>query len=65
MLSAAYSAAAIALAASAAVILLSSRSVILTLFNTITIGFILTSVTTLLVAIGWTLGFLGMFVVDG
>jgi hypothetical protein len=42
MLNAAYSSAAIALAASAAVILLSTRSVILMLFSTITIGFVLT-----------------------
>ncbi|KAG7341385.1 Patched family protein [Nitzschia inconspicua] len=58
MLSTAYSAAAIALSASAAVILLSSRSIILTFFSTLTIGFVLTSVTAVLVAIGWTLGFL-------
>jgi len=58
MLSTAYSAAAIALGCSAAVILFSSRSVVLMLFSTLTIGFILTSVTAILVAIGWTLGFL-------
>jgi hypothetical protein len=58
MLSTAYSAAAIALGASAAVILISSRSIVLTLFSTVTIGFVLTSVTSILVAIGWTLGFL-------
>lgn len=58
MLGTAYGAAAIALGAAAAVILFSSRSFTLTLFATITIGYVLTSVTSTLVAIGWTLGFL-------
>ena len=58
MLVTAYSAAAIALGCAAAVILISSRSVSMTLFSTATIGFILTSVTSILVAMGWTLGFL-------
>jgi len=58
MLSTAYSAAGIALACSALVILFSSRSVTLTVFSTLTIGYVLTSVTATLVAMGWTLGFL-------
>jgi hypothetical protein len=58
MLSTAYSAAGIALACAAAVILFSSRSFTLTLFSTLTIGYVLTSVTATLVAMGWTLGFL-------
>lgn len=58
MLATAYSSAAITLGASAVVILFSSRSLVLTLFATITIGYILTSVTAMLVAFGWTLGFL-------
>lgn len=58
MLVTAYSAAGIALGCAAAVILLSSRSLVLTLFSTLTIGYVLTSVTAMLVAVGWTLGFL-------
>lgn len=58
MLQTAYSAAGIALGCSAAVILFSSQSVVLTLFCTFTIGYVLTSVTATLVAMGWTLGFL-------
>ena len=58
MLSTAYGAAAIALAAAAAVILFSSRSFVLTLFSILTIGYVLTSVTAALVSLGWTLGFL-------
>jgi hypothetical protein len=58
MLSTAYSAAGIALAGAAAVILFSSRSFTLTIFSTLTIGYVLTSVTATLVALGWTLGFL-------
>ena len=54
----AYGAALIALALSAFVILFSSYSVVLTLFSTATILFILVSVTSFLVAFGWTLGFL-------
>ena len=50
--------AAIAMGAAAAVILFSSRSFVLTLFATVTVGYVLTSVTALLVAAGWTLGFL-------
>lgn len=58
MLNTAYGAASIALAAAATVIFLSSRSFVLTLFATITIGYVLCSVTSTLVALGWTLGFL-------
>jgi hypothetical protein len=58
MLSTAYSSAGIALAAAAAVLLLSSRSFVLTIFATLTIGYVLVSVTAMLVGIGWTLGFL-------
>ena len=58
MMRAAYSSAGIALAAAALVILLSSRSFVLTFFATVSIGYVLTSVTATLVAIGWTLGFL-------
>ena len=58
MLKTAYQAAGIALACAAAVILFSSRSFLLTLFSTLTIGYVLTSVTATLVALGWTLGFL-------
>jgi 5-methyltetrahydrofolate--homocysteine methyltransferase len=58
MLQTAYSAAAIALGCAAAVILFSSRSIVLTIFSTLTIGYVLTSVTATLVALGWTLGFL-------
>ena len=58
MLSTAYSSAGIALAAAAAVLLLSSRSFVLTFFATLTIGYVLVSVTAMLVGIGWTLGFL-------
>jgi len=54
----AYSGAGISLAASAGIVLLSSRSVILTVFTTATIFYILVSVTTLLIVFGWTLGFL-------
>jgi len=54
----AYSGAGISLAASAGVILLSSKSVVLTLFSTATILYILASVTSFLTAFGWTLGFL-------
>jgi MMPL family len=58
MLSTAYSSAAMALGCAAFIILASSKSIVLTLFCTVTIGYVLTSVTALLVAIGWTLGFL-------
>jgi predicted RND superfamily exporter protein len=58
MLSAAYSSAAITLAAAAVVILCTSRSLALTLFGTLTIGYVLTTVTATCVAMGWTLGFL-------
>lgn len=58
MLQTAYSAAGIALGCAAAVIFFSSRSLLLTVFSTLTIGYVLTSVTATLVAMGWTLGFL-------
>jgi hypothetical protein len=55
MLMTAYTSAGIAMLAAAIVILMSSRSLVLTVFSTLTIGFVLTSVTAMLVAIGWTL----------
>jgi hypothetical protein len=58
MLTTAFSSAGIALAAAAAVLLLSSRSFVLTIYATLTIGYVLFSVTAMLVGIGWTLGFL-------
>merc|ERR1712025_484321 len=54
----AYGAAGISLAASSVIILFSSHSVVLTIFSTVTIFYILVSVTTILVGLGWTLGFL-------
>lgn len=56
ILSTAYGSAGIALGAAAIVMLVSSRSFEITFFALITIGFILISVTSLLVASGWTLG---------
>lgn len=56
MLRTAYGAAGIALGAAAIVVLLSTRSFVISLFSILTIGFILTSVTAILVGIGWTLG---------
>jgi len=58
MLRSAYQSAGIALAFSGFVVLLSSRSFILTLFALITIAYVLVSTTAMLVATGWTLGFL-------
>jgi len=58
MLSTATGAAGIALIAAAIVILISSRSLVMTIFSVTTIGYVLTSVTAVLVAVGWTLGFL-------
>jgi predicted RND superfamily exporter protein len=58
MLQTAFQAAGIALAFSGVVVLVSSRSIILTLFSLLTIGYVLTATTALLVASGWTLGFL-------
>ena len=58
MLDSAYSAAAIALSAAGLVVLCSSRSIVLTIFSLVTIGYVLTSTTAMLVASGWTLGFL-------
>jgi len=54
----AYGSAAIAIAASAVVILLSSRSLVMTVFSVLSIGYVLASVTAMMVAAGWTLGFL-------
>jgi len=54
----AYSGAGISLAASSVIIFLSCQSLMLTVFTTATILFILVSVTALLTAFGWTLGFL-------
>jgi len=56
ILQTAYGSAGIALGAAAIVMLISSRSFEITFFALFTIGFILLSVTTLLVASGWTLG---------
>jgi len=56
ILSTAYGSAGIALGAAAIVMLFSSRSFEITFFALLTIGFILLSVTSLLVASGWTLG---------
>jgi len=58
MLYTAYGSAAIAVGAAAFVVLFSSRSIMLTLFALITIMYILTATTAMLVASGWTLGFL-------
>jgi len=56
MLRTAIVAALIAVATSAAVILISSRSLVLTLFASLTVTYVLVSVTTILVGLGWTLG---------
>lgn len=56
MLNTAFVAAAIAIAVAGAVILFSSKSFILTVFSCFTIGYVLASVTAVLVAMGWTLG---------
>lgn len=58
MFQTAYGSAGIALAASAIIILLSSRSLVMTLFSVLSIGYVLASVTAMMVAIGWDLGFL-------
>jgi len=58
MFNTAMGSAAIALAAAAAIILLSSRSIVMTIFSVVSVGYVLTSVTATMVAIGWTLGFL-------
>lgn len=58
MLKTAYASSGIALAAAGLAILVSSRSIVLTVFSTLTVGYVLTSVTATLVAMGWTLGFL-------
>ena len=58
MLSTAYGGAGIALGAAAVVVLLSSRSFLLTIYSLLTIVYILAATTAMLVASGWTLGFL-------
>jgi len=58
MLSSAYASAGIALGFSAFIVLLHSRSMTLTFFSLCTIGYVLFSTTAMLIAIGWTLGFL-------
>ena len=54
----AYGSAGIAIGASALVILLSSRSLVMTVFSVMSIAYVLASVTSMMVAAGWTLGFL-------
>jgi len=54
----AYVSAGIALAFASCIVLISSRSVVLMLFALVTIGYVLTSTTAMLVASGWKLGFL-------
>ena len=49
--------AAIAISASAAIIAFSSRSLIMTLFSVISVAYVLASVTAMMVAFGWRLGF--------
>merc|ERR1712232_684368 len=58
MLRSAYQSAGIALGFSGFIVLVSSQSLILTLFALITIAYVLASTTAMLVASGWTLGFL-------
>jgi len=58
MLRSAYASAGIAMAVSGVIIFVSSRSFILTLFALLTIAYVLVSTTAMLVASGWTLGFL-------
>lgn len=54
----AYGSAAIAIAAAAVVILLSSRSLVMTVFSVLAVCYVLASVTSMMVAAGWKLGFL-------
>lgn len=58
MLKSAIASAGIALLAAALAILFSSRSILLTLFSTIAVAYVLCSVTATLVGLGWTIGFL-------
>jgi len=58
MLTTAYGSAGIALGAAAIMLLLTTRSLVLTLFSTFTIAYVVVSVTATLVSLGWTLGFL-------
>lgn len=57
MLSTAKGGAAIAISASAVIILLSSRSLIMTLYSVISVAYVLGSVTAMMVASNWRLGF--------
>ena len=50
-------AAGIAITGAAIVILLSSRSLVMTLFSVISVAYVLVSVTAVMVASNWTLGF--------
>merc|ERR1712151_696938 len=54
----AYSSAFSALIAASIVILLYSRSILMTIFSVLSIAYVLASVTSTLVALNWTLGFL-------
>jgi protein dispatched 1 len=56
MLNTAYFSAATASATAAVVILLFSKSIVLTIFSTLTIAYVLASVAASVVALGWTLG---------
>ncbi|CAB9509808.1 dispatched homolog 1 [Seminavis robusta] len=58
MFSTALGSAAIAISASAVIILLSSRSIVMTIFSVLCVGYVLSSVTAMIVTIGWRLGFL-------
>mmetsp|Transcript_21529 Transcript_21529/g.59910 ORF Transcript_21529/g.59910 Transcript_21529/m.59910 type:complete len:252 (-) Transcript_21529:324-1079(-) len=58
MLKTAYGSVGIALAAATIMLLATSRSLLLTLFSTTTVAYVLSSVTASLVSLGWTLGFL-------
>jgi len=58
MFTTALGSAAISLGVAGIVIFMSSRSLAMTVFSVISIAYVLTSVTSLMVAAGWTLGFL-------
>lgn len=58
MFTTAVSSAGIAIAAAAVVILLSSRSIAMTIFSVISVGYVLASVTSMMVAVGWQFGLL-------
>lgn len=57
MFNTAIGSAAIAISAAAVIILLSSRSLIVTLYSVISVGYVLASVTAMMVAADWRLGF--------